>query len=394
MGRSTKAPGTSSTTVADVSIEALTAGARKTADNMKISVTDVIMVVKKCTRNNASKMLRQLREEERIPELEMRVFSHDRESDMASRSGDVALRSGRGNYNPEAAADIRQIVQILWALPGDSAFRRKSADVVVRYLGGDERIVEEVLQNREAQAFLAREQPDHPARVFGEAVEAEERARAARGNGECEIEEQEHKRQRRTLELKELQLRVDTAEIFKEKELAEKEKVLAEKENILQATQAAKDQSVISNVKAWAEAAKAHPESLAMSDADRVRSKDVLRTVALGGERPDGRLGRAVCIETFLRCKGETEAASLRGSFGTAVSKEWKRANPGEVQPKKAIFVNGQEQSANAYWEKDLPLIETTYVTWKAKLDARSNSERSSSSTPGSGIRAFMRPSA
>ena len=51
----------------------LTAGARKTADG-KVSATDVIMVVKQCTRNNASKILRNLHEEQRIPELEMVTF--------------------------------------------------------------------------------------------------------------------------------------------------------------------------------------------------------------------------------------------------------------------------------------------------------------------------------
>jgi hypothetical protein len=64
-----------------------------------------------------------------------------------------------------AAADVRQMVQILWALPGDSAFRRNSADVVVRYLGGDPRLIQEVLSNRAVQEVLMARQPNHPARV-------------------------------------------------------------------------------------------------------------------------------------------------------------------------------------------------------------------------------------
>ena len=73
--------------------------------------------------------------------------------------------STRGaNRLPEAAADARQIVQVLWALPGDSTFRRNSADVVVRYLGGDPRVIDEVIFNRRAQEALARKQPNHPAR--------------------------------------------------------------------------------------------------------------------------------------------------------------------------------------------------------------------------------------
>jgi len=150
-----------------VTIEELTAGARKTTDG-KVSATDVIMVVKKCTRNNASRILRNLQEEERIPVLDVAIFG---EASLASPN------SGRGgNRLPEAAADIRQMVQILWALPGDTEFRRNSADVVVRYLGGDPRMVNEILANRAAQETLAREDPSHPARIFGEAVEAESSA--------------------------------------------------------------------------------------------------------------------------------------------------------------------------------------------------------------------------
>jgi len=41
----------------------------------------------------------------------------------------------------------------------------------VRYLGGDETLAVEVAENRGAQKRLAAENPDHPARIFGEAVE-------------------------------------------------------------------------------------------------------------------------------------------------------------------------------------------------------------------------------
>ena len=58
-------------------------------------------------------------------------------------------------------------------LPGARAaeWRTKSADLLVRYLGGDLALVEEIRRNREAQAALAETAPAHPARLFGEAVE-------------------------------------------------------------------------------------------------------------------------------------------------------------------------------------------------------------------------------
>ena len=147
-------------------LEELTTGARKTS-NGKVSATDVIMVIKQCTRNNASKILRNLQEEQRIPVLEMLTFPSTLDE------ANMAPSSWGGSRKPEAAADARQIVQLIWALPGDIAFRRNSADVVVRYIGGDSQMVGEILANRAAQETLAREAPSHPARIFGEAVEAE-----------------------------------------------------------------------------------------------------------------------------------------------------------------------------------------------------------------------------
>ena len=63
---------------------------------------------------------------------------------------------------------------MLMALPGPAAvqFRLHAADVLVRYLGGDETLAAEVWRNKLAQESLAKERPDHPAKVFGEAVES------------------------------------------------------------------------------------------------------------------------------------------------------------------------------------------------------------------------------
>ena len=81
---------------------------------------------------------------------------------------------GRGSNQRTPATDARGVVQLLMALPGPAAslFRMQAAGVLVRYLGGDPERVTEVWANRLAQETLAREQPQHFARVFGEAVEA------------------------------------------------------------------------------------------------------------------------------------------------------------------------------------------------------------------------------
>ena len=82
---------------------------------------------------------------------------------------------GRGCHQETPAVDAKGVVQVLMALPGPAAvqFRLKAADVLVRYLGGDLTLMGEVQRNRLAQETLAAEQPEHPARLFGEAVESE-----------------------------------------------------------------------------------------------------------------------------------------------------------------------------------------------------------------------------
>ena len=59
-------------------------------------------------------------------------------------------------------------------LPGQCAaqVRRRSAELIVRWLGGDLSIIPEVMANRGMQGQLAAGAPQDPRRAFGEAVEA------------------------------------------------------------------------------------------------------------------------------------------------------------------------------------------------------------------------------
>ena len=59
-------------------------------------------------------------------------------------------------------------------LPGKHAanVRRQAAELLVRYLGGDLAIIDEVCTLRGLQEELAVERPEDPRRVFGQAVEA------------------------------------------------------------------------------------------------------------------------------------------------------------------------------------------------------------------------------
>jgi hypothetical protein len=291
-------------TMVITTLEELTQGARKTQDG-KISVTDVIMMVKKCTRNSASRILRQLRNEERIPELELIIFGAN-----IDEAG-LASSSWGGSRHPEAAADARQIVQVIWALPGDSAFRRKSADVVVRYLGGDLNMLNEVISNRAAQEVLVRENPQHPARLFGEAVETET--------------SEALKRKREETESIELDLRCEKAR-------SEMKKV-----------------QVDAYVACFERAA-----SMGVQPDDRAKLQ--LRDFVGSLASPSSTSRKEICVRAFLLSKNVNprEFESKLGKIVAKLKREKLRAaGLPDVLLKKTIEANGQIVEANLYFEDE-----------------------------------------
>ena len=124
----------------------------------KVSVTDVICASKECSRYTAHNTYARLVTSGKLAPIAL------------SKCPTIEGRRG-GAHKPIPFASAQEVVQLLHALPGDTQFKRNAANVVVRYLGGDLTLATEVLENRAAQERLADEAPDHPARIFGEAVE-------------------------------------------------------------------------------------------------------------------------------------------------------------------------------------------------------------------------------
>ena len=94
---------------------------------------------------------------------------------------------GRGQWKETPVAELRTIVEIIMVLPGRAAarVRKAAADVMVRYLGGDPTLVEEVAANRLRQEDL---DEDDPARLFGQTVESEALKRKREEVAICELE--------------------------------------------------------------------------------------------------------------------------------------------------------------------------------------------------------------
>jgi len=156
----------------------------------RLEVFDVLQLITGCARNNARVMWQRL--------IEVRP-------ELAAGCSQLKFNSrGRGCHQETPAIDAKGVVQLLMALPGPAAvqFRLQAADVLVCYLGGDETLAAEVRVNGQAQQALAALQPEHPARLFGEAVERESAAGALASTPQAEaLEEEAACLQRRLLEV-------------------------------------------------------------------------------------------------------------------------------------------------------------------------------------------------
>ena len=152
--------------MAALTIETFSEGVRKTTETPpRGSVFDVIMKVKGCDSNYTDQTFRRLLAEGLIPECE-EVPQNLIHANCMNQTVHGEVR------RPVLVATAQEMVEILFALPGNAEFRKNSAQLVVRYLGGDIGLVEEIFQLRAAQQELAVSAPEHPARIFGEAVGA------------------------------------------------------------------------------------------------------------------------------------------------------------------------------------------------------------------------------
>ena len=154
--------------VAVLTLEGLQRKARKTIeDPPRIAVYDMIAAAKGRDNKYASSLYLRYLEEGKVPPCE------EVEPDLiSSNTGNQAFGHGGGNRKKIRVATAREMVQIMWALPGETVFKQNCADVIVRYLGGDTSLVADLVTIRAAQELMADKEPDHPMRIFGEEVEA------------------------------------------------------------------------------------------------------------------------------------------------------------------------------------------------------------------------------
>ena len=123
----------------------------------RISVIDVAVALGGYDANSASTAVRRIRE----------IYEG-----LDGKIADFKF-PGRGQRSTPVT-DARGAVELALLLPGRHAarIRRKAADLLVRWLGGDCGIIAEVCALRGVQEELAACAPEDPLRIFGEDVEA------------------------------------------------------------------------------------------------------------------------------------------------------------------------------------------------------------------------------
>ena len=160
---------------------------RKTAeDPPRVSVLDVIGAITGLDSGSSSNYYNRLREQ--FPEV--------------SSACSLFKFPGRGQRDTPITC-AKGVVTIVMLLPGRAAahVRKQAASTLVRYLGGDLSMVDELAQNHLTQQEL---DEDDPARIFGQAVESDavkrKREELILAELDVQLAEQEGARKRRRIE--------------------------------------------------------------------------------------------------------------------------------------------------------------------------------------------------
>jgi hypothetical protein len=145
--------------------------ARTTADG-KVSVIDVISDISGKDTHYASNTYKRLVVEERVPKCGLQSLPPRKNLNtsppgtakgVAPTGSSLSLApTGRGGARAglTPVATVAEMTEIIWQLPGTAEFRRNCSHLVVRFLGGDPSLVDEIKANQ---------LPATPARPYSEA---------------------------------------------------------------------------------------------------------------------------------------------------------------------------------------------------------------------------------
>ena len=269
---------------------------RKTAeDPPRVSVLDLISAVTGGS-NNCSTVYARLREQ--FP-------------DVATTTS-LFKFGGRGQRDTPITC-VKGAVLIVMLLPGRAAatVRKQAASTLVRYLGGDLSLVDEIARNHLDRQYL---DEDAPARLFGQQVESDS-----------------IKRKREEVTLAELDLQ------------------LCEQAGALKCRRIGNVQYCLSALEAVGE----------VCDRDRLRAGDMVRTIAFGGSVSSAPEDREVCVRQVINEAGRSrESPALDMKVGKLAKKLVLAVNPDFCFPKKQIYANGQLIDCNMWLQSQRQYID------------------------------------
>ena len=264
-------------------------GIRKTSeDPPRISVIDVVSLVTGHNPHQAAHTLQKILEA--YPEV--------------CHSVTYFRFQGRGQRDTPITC-ARGVVSIVMLLPGRAAahVRKQAASTLVRYLGGDMSMVEELAHNHLTQQEL---DEDNPARIFGQTVESD---RVKRAREEVLIAELDGQLKRRKIES--IQFCHQTL------------------------------------------------DAMGSDDRDRLRLTDMVRSVAFGSaSSTDHPADKEVCVREVILEAGRTREVGLDCKVGKLAKKLYLAEHPGFTFPKKNIYANGQLIEANMWLASQRPYID------------------------------------
>ena len=150
-----------------LTLDGLQQYARRTAEAPpRVAIYDVIALVKKCDQKYAGQTYLRLLDAGAVP-----ICEEIGQELLHANCVEQAQSHAGGNRKPVRVATASEMLQILTQLPGNREFKKNSADVIVKFLGGDGKLMEHVATNRAAQEQLSRDDPFNLMRIFGEDVE-------------------------------------------------------------------------------------------------------------------------------------------------------------------------------------------------------------------------------
>ena len=239
--------------------------------------------------------------------------------------------------------DARGIIEIIMLLPGRKAaqVRQKSADVIVRYLGGDPSLVPEIMRNRGMQEELAENDPSHPMRIFGETVESDAVKRIRREIEEFREEEVlDEMRRMKRIRTAEHELQVQTLEHDTKKlDMDTKTMHIAAAHHTYTKYDIKIDDRVRGVISDYIFNTFLNPHSAIENISGKKETciTDVILGMKLVGLK----------IDNTLLCKVGKKAKELK-----------LRDDPAYEFPKKSIIANGQQVMANIWYTDDAHYIQ------------------------------------